>query len=253
MYAAERQALIVELVRQDGRVSVTGLADQLSVASETIRRDLAALERKGLIQRVHGGAIAVQSEAFEPTLEARSVTMTAEKERIGKAAVAEVPHQGSIFIEAGNTSSYLVAAFPQDRVLTVVTNAPGLALPLAAMEHLTVICIGGRVRGRTMACVDDLAVQSLSDLHVNVAFVGTNGVVPAWGLTTPDASEAAVKRIMLHMAERTILLADHSKFGVRSLFRYGDVSDLDVVITDSGISEEQADELRAAGPWVIAA
>ena len=107
------------------------LADELDVTAETIRRDLTVLERRGVLRRVHGGAIAVERLGFEPALAARDAVMTAEKERIAKAALAELPDEGAILLDAGTTTSRLADALPTDRELTVVANSPTLATSLA--------------------------------------------------------------------------------------------------------------------------
>lgn len=251
LFSDERQNAILAEISQRGRVSVTSLAEQFSVVGETIRRDLAALERRGAVRRVHGGAIPARRAAFEPPIDARAKLMAAEKERIATAALAELPAEGSVFIEAGSTSSFLVSVMPSDRALTIVTNGGYLASVLAQDGGHTVLSVGGRVRQRTLACVDDWALGALSGLRVNVAFLGTNGLSVDGGLTTPDLAEAAVKRAMLAIAERTILLADHSKIGVASLARYGELHQIDMLITDTGLPEEDTQELEDAGLRVI--
>lgn len=253
MYGEERRETIVRQARLQGRVGVTELAESFGVALETIRRDLATLETSGVLRRVHGGAVPIERLSVEPDLATRALTMTAEKERIGKAALQYVPERGSVFIEAGNTPGHLARLLPADRELTVVTNGGYLALALAVQRNLTVISVGGRVRSRSLACVDDLALENLGRLHVEVAFLGTNGLSLEGGLTTPDPSEAAVKRATLRLGRRTILLADHTKVGQVSVCRYGEVADVDVLVTDTGLAASQAAELEAAGPQVVRA
>lgn len=253
LYGEERRRTILHLAQQHRRVRVTTLAETFLVATETIRRDLAILEARGAVLRVHGGAIATEHHSAEPPLEARATSMPAEKERIAKAALAELPDSGSVFIEAGDTPAHLAAILPSENELTVVTNGSYLATELARMPNLTVIAVGGRVRHRTLACVDDWALRTLGSLFVDVAFLGTNGVSVSRGLTTPDPAEAAVKRATLSVSRRRILLADHTKVGAVSLCRYGEVSDIDVIITDTGLGDEVADELEAAGPDVVRA
>ena len=124
MYAEERQQHIVDRARREGRVDVAELSAELAVTGETIRRDLSVLERHGLLRRVHGGAIPVERLGFEPALAARDTLLTAEKDRIAKAALAEVPDEGSIILDAGSTTARLAEILPVDRQLTVLTNAP---------------------------------------------------------------------------------------------------------------------------------
>jgi DeoR family fructose operon transcriptional repressor len=196
---------------------------------------------------VHGGAIPVERLGFEPAVAARDAVMTSEKERIAKAALAELPDGGAIIIDAGTTTSRLAEAIPMDRELTVIVNAPPLATMLAARPNLAVIILGGRVRGRTLATVDDWGMSPLRNMFVDVAFMATNGLSPERGLTTPDPAEAAVKRAMIAAARRTILLADHTKVGNDYLARFANLSDIDLLITDTGLDAELGDELEQAG------
>jgi DeoR family fructose operon transcriptional repressor len=132
MYAEERQQEILREARAAGRVDVVTLAEQFGVTTETIRRDLTVLERAGVLRRVHGGAIPVERLGFEPAVATRDEVMTAEKERIAKAALAELPQDGAIVIDAGTTTGRLVQALPPDRELTVIVNSPPLATGFAA-------------------------------------------------------------------------------------------------------------------------
>ncbi|WP_370325841.1 DeoR/GlpR family DNA-binding transcription regulator [Euzebya sp.] len=253
MYAEERQRLIADRARRDGRVEVTQLAEELDVTPETIRRDLTRLERLGQLKRVHGGAIPLERLSFEPDVEDRGAVMTAEKERIAKRAVAELPDSGSILLDAGTTTARLAANLPSDRELTVVTNALDIAVGLASRPNLTVLVIGGRVRGRTLAAVDSWAAGILRDLFVDVAFMATNGVSLEHGLTTPDPTEAATKRAMIASARRSVLLADHTKVGNDHLVRFGDLGDIDTFITDTGLDAGLGVDMEALGIEVVRA
>ncbi|MDH2427267.1 DeoR/GlpR family DNA-binding transcription regulator [Sphaerisporangium sp. TRM90804] len=253
MYAEERQQEILGRARAVGRVDVMTLAEEFSVTTETIRRDLTVLERAGVLRRVHGGAIPVERLGFEPALAARDEVMTAEKERIAKAALAELPDDGSIIIDAGTTTGRLVQILPADRELTVIVNSPPLATVLASRANLSVIMLGGRVRGRTLATVDDWALRPLSRLNVDVAFMAANGCSVAKGLTTPDPAEAAIKRAMIKAAKRSVLLADHTKFADTYLARFASVPEIDMVVTDTGLDAATVADLAAAGPEVVRA
>jgi DeoR family fructose operon transcriptional repressor len=253
MYAEERQQEILRLARTQGRVDVTALADGFNVTAETVRRDLTTLERAGVLRRVHGGAIPVERIGFEPALAARDAVLIGEKERIAKAALAEVPEEGAIILDAGTTTARLAHALPTDRELTVVVNSPVLAVTLGTRANLNVLLLGGRVRGKTMATVDDWAIRPLADLYVDVAFLGTNGCSVERGLTTPDPAEAAVKRAMIAAARRAVLLADHTKIGNDYLARFGVLSDLDLLITDTGLNDDLVEDVEAAGVRVFRA
>lgn len=253
MYAEERQQEILRTARAEGRVDVMALAEGMNVTAETIRRDLTALERAGMLRRVHGGAIPVERIGFEPALATRDAVLIAEKERIAKAALAEVPEEGAIILDAGTTTARLAHLLPTDRELTVVVNSPVLAAALGPRPNLSVLLLGGRVRGKTLATVDDWALRPLAEMYVDVAFMGTNGCSVERGMTTPDPAEAAVKRAMIAAARRVVLLADHTKIGNDYLARFGTLADLDLLITDSRLDEELADEVEGAGVRVVRA
>jgi DeoR family fructose operon transcriptional repressor len=253
VYAPERQQRILQEARDEGRVEVAGLAATLDVTSETIRRDLTALERQGLLRRVHGGAIPLDRLGFEPGLATRDAVMTAEKERIAKAALEELPPEGAILLDAGTTTARLADALPSDYDLTVVTNSLPIAMKLSSRPNLTLLFLGGRVRGRTLAAVDVWAMRALEETFVHVAFLGTNGFSVQRGLTTPDPTEAAVKRAMISAARRAVVLADHTKFGNDALMRFGSLEDLDTLITDTGLNAELIGGIESTGVRVVRA
>jgi DeoR family fructose operon transcriptional repressor len=253
MYAEERQREILRQARADGRVDVAALADGFAVTAETIRRDLTTLERAGVLRRVHGGAIPVERIGFEPALATRDAVLTDEKERIAKMALAEVPDEGAIILDAGTTTARLAQAIPGDRELTVVVNSPVLATTLGTRTNINVLLLGGRVRGKTLATVDDWALRPLADLYVDVAFLGTNGCSVERGLTTPDPAEAAVKRAMIRAARRSILLADHTKIGNDYLAKFGSLADIDLLITDTGLNDDLVADVEAEGVRVVRA
>ncbi|HEY8721017.1 DeoR/GlpR family DNA-binding transcription regulator [Pengzhenrongella sp.] len=253
MYAPERNQQILATARAEGRVDVAALARDLGVTPETVRRDLTALERHGLVRRVHGGAIPVERLGFEQGLADRDTLLAAEKERIAKAALDELPDGGAIIIDAGTTTVRLAELLPGDRELTVVTNALPVAMMLAGRQNITLHILGGTIRLRTFAAVGGWALRAMADIHPDVAFMGTNGLTVEHGLTTPDLAEAAVKRAMVAAARRTVVLADHTKIG-RSYFAHvAPLSEVDTLITDSDLDEELAGEVEAAGPVVVRA
>jgi DeoR family fructose operon transcriptional repressor len=251
VYQEERQSVILERARNWGRVDVAELAAEFDVTPETVRRDLSALERHGFLRRVHGGAIPVERLGFEPELQTRDAAMAAEKDRIARAALAELPAEGAILLDAGTTTARLADLLPVDRELTVVTNALPIGMALSTRPNLTVLTVGGRIRGRTLAMVDQWALRVLSETYVDVAFLGTNGVSVQRGLTTPDVAEAATKRAMMGAARRVVVLADHTKVGNDYFARFGELEEVDTLVCDDGLDIELAGDLQAAGPRVV--
>lgn len=185
MRAADRQHRILALARQEGRVEVTAAAADFKVAVETIRRDLSDLERRGLIRRTHGGAYPVESTGFETDLAQRVTRHVEAKRRIAAEAVKLVGEAESIFIDEGYTPQLLAALLPADRPLTVVTASLSTAAAVADSANMTVLLLGGRVRGRTMATVGSWACAMLSGFVIDLAFLGANGISRDLGLTTP--------------------------------------------------------------------
>ena len=251
MYAPERQQAIVERARADGRVDVAELATSLDVTTETIRRDLGVLERHRALRRVHGGAIPIDKPEFAAGQQLRDTETTAQQTRIAKAALEHVPADGTILLDAGSTTARLAELLPDESRLTIVTNAPGLVSTLATLPRTTVLLLGGRLHGPTMSTVDEWTIRELADTHVGVAFLSTDGVSPERGLTTADTREAAVKRAMLQAAASTVLLAEHTTVGNDQLARFGDLEQLDSLITDSEMNDATATRITAAGPAVI--
>ena len=253
VYAPERHQQILATARADGRVDVNRLAEDLDVTPETIRRDLTVLERHGLVRRVHGGAIPVERLGFEPGIADREARFAGEKERVAKAALDELPDGGAVILDAGTTTVRLAELLPSDRELTVVTHALPVAMVLAMRPNITLHLVGGTVRGRTLAAVGSWAERELADIHADVAFLGTNGLSVEHGLTTPDLAEAAVKRALVANARRTVVLTDHSKIGRVEFAHVVPLSQVDTIITDSGVEPELVEELEAAGPRVVTA
>ena len=245
-YPPQRDQVILRALRTGGRVDAAQVAAELGVTGETVRKDLIRLERRGLLRRVHGGAVPVADLSYEPAVADRTA-LAAEKKRIARAALAHLPEDGAVLLDAGSTTTWLAEIFPSDRVLDVFTNTLPIALILLGRPNLTVHTLGGRLRGPTSAEVGPLAERALRDLNVDVAFLGTNAISVQRGLTTPDPDEAATKRLMLEAARRRVLLADHSKVGLVSLCKHADLRDVDLLITDTGLTDEQQAALEAAG------
>ncbi|MFB7058999.1 DeoR/GlpR family DNA-binding transcription regulator [Streptomyces vinaceus] len=250
MYGPERRQEILRLAREAGRIDVLSLADRFQVTAETVRRDLKALDRAGLVRRVHGGAIPAGRLGFEPDLTERETTRADEKDRIAAAALAEIPGGGSVVLDAGSTVARLAAALPVDAALTVVTHALPVAARLADHAGIDLHLVGGRVRHRTRAAVDAWALRAYAEIRADVAFLAAGGF-SAHGLFTPDLAEAAVKRAAMTAARRVVLLADSSKAGREHFACFGSLADVDLLITDQGLAPAQQAAIEAAGTEVV--
>jgi DeoR family fructose operon transcriptional repressor len=247
VFQTERRARILDAVRSDGRVSVNEAAMRFSTTKETIRRDLAELHRAGLIRRVHGGAVAAAPPPFERLLERRGQLNVEAKRRIAAAAAAQLPTSGVVIVDAGSTPQLVAAMLPDSRGLTVVTNSVPTAIVCAAKPSLDVVVVGGDLKSDTMALVGDDAVSGLSRICADVAIVGTDGYSAERGLTCHARDESATKQAMIRTARRAIAVADSSKFGNDYLTVFSDFGDLALLITDTGLPEDDAARIVRAG------
>ncbi|MGO4146185.1 DeoR/GlpR family DNA-binding transcription regulator [Paenarthrobacter sp. YAF11_1] len=263
MFAEERQQLISALVAERGRVSVTDLADRFSITTETIRRDLAALEVSGNLRRVHGGAVpSDRLSTREESILERAVQRQIEKLRIANAALALIPEltTGSVLLDAGSTTEILADLLAQrtpaangNDELVVITHAIPIAGKLSSTPGIALQILGGRVRGLTQAAVGQSTVEAACKLRPDIAFVGANGIHATFGLSTPDPEEAAVKAAFVTSARRVVALADSSKLDSETLVQFATLKDVDTLITDSEPSAELAAALADAGVDVVIA
>ncbi|TDC03481.1 DeoR/GlpR transcriptional regulator [Streptomyces sp. 8K308] len=251
MSAEERQRAIVGAARRAGSVEVTHLAEELGVAKETVRRDLRVLEAHGLLRRTHGGAYPVESAGFETTLALRATRHVPEKRRIAAAAAELTGEAETVFIDEGFTPQLIAENLPRDRQLTVVTASLAVAGQLAAVEGFTVLLLGGRVRGGTLATVDHWTARMLAGFVIDLAFIGANGISRTHGLTTPDPAVGEVKRQAVLASRRRVFAGIHTKFGAAGFCRFADIHDLDVIVTSTSLSSAEAHRYSLLGPQVI--
>src|SRR6478735_12797218 len=249
MLARQRQTLILWGVR------VADLARDLGVSDMTVRRDLEILDRRGLIEKVHGGATSLPSSAlFEPGFAAKSELQEPEKEAIADAAVALVVPGSAIGISAGTTTYALARRLVDIAGLTVVTNSVPVAdvLHRAGRSDQTIILTGG-VRTPSDALVGPFAVAALRTIHLDQVFMGVHGMDPHSGFTTPNVLEAETDRALVDAARRLVVLADHTKWGVIGISTIARLDQADAVVTDRGISDEARAELGSrVGELIVA-
>ncbi|MDU0968664.1 MAG: DeoR/GlpR family DNA-binding transcription regulator [Actinomycetaceae bacterium] len=244
MYAEERRAAIMRHLHTRGSVAVNDLAQEFDVTTETVRRDLDALAEDPRLRRVHGGAILAGSADDEPSVPQRAVMHVREKAAIAQAALELIPadQPSAIVLDSGTTTQCLCDLLGARPGLNVYTNSLLLASSAAHDPALTVHMTAGTVRGITQAVVGAETVQALADLHPDFAFVGCNGMSPTHGYTTPDSTEAAVKRQMVAAAATTVIVADSFKIDEVRAHTFARPDDIDVLVTDEG-ARGMADDL----------
>jgi len=239
----DRQRAIYMLALRQGSVDVGDLARRHGVTTETIRRDLSDMQSRQLLRRVHGGAIAVERMNHEPLVEARDMVNAEEKLRIATMAVAEVPERGSVIIDSGSTGQRLAEVFPVDRDVHVVTNSLITALTLSrrGLRQLTVL--GGSVRTKRHAMVDDTTRAELRHMAIDVLFMSCDGLSFQHGLTTPYREEHTIKRAMIERARRVVALVDQSKFHNVQMFSFASFDEIDVLVTDARVDAQDVEFL----------
>jgi DeoR family fructose operon transcriptional repressor len=229
---AERRARILDSLRGTRVVSTEDLAQSLSVSGETIRRDLAGLERQGLLARVHGGAALGSVPAGEEASFAeRAASGSEAKERIGRAAAALVEPGQLIVIDVGTTAARVARALPMDLVATVATCSLLAAIELAERPNLEILVCGGRLRGGDLALSNTMAQAFFADLNPDIAFLGSGGV-DARGVTDFHFDEAMVRKTIVKNAAASYVLADSTKFDRLARHRVAGWDTLAGLITD---------------------
>jgi DeoR family fructose operon transcriptional repressor len=250
--AEERRLLIVDWTRNEGRLDAAEAATKLGVAGETVRRDLDVLQRRGILRRVHGGAIALERFAHEYTIPERLDLNPEAKSMIAQTAAQYVPSEGCIFVDGGTTTEFLAPALRNRPDLLVVTNSVTLASKIADSSTKTYM-LSGRIRPTTLSAVGARTVQDLEQLNAVVAFVGVNGISPSLGLTAFDTDEALVKQVMIENSAERILLADNGKFGSTYPVTFAGPEHFDRLVTDFGTDTTYIDKFTERGVEVVVA
>lgn len=257
LLAEQRRALILDEVRRRGGVRVNELTRKLSVSDMTVRRDLDALARQGVIEKVHGGAVpVVEASTHEPGFEAKSTLELTAKEDIARTAAAmAVP--GSAIALSGGTTTYALAQHLLDVPdLTVVTNSVRVADVFHAAQRpgspgaATVVLTGG-VRTPSDSLVGPVADQAIVSLHFDVLFLGVHGISVEAGLSTPNLAEAETNRRFVQSARRVVVVADHTKWGTVGLSSFATLEQVNTFVTDAGLSGAAREEIEEHLPGLV--
>ncbi len=253
MIPEERRLEIIQEVRARSLVRADELADRFGVSGETIRRDLMALEREGLVRRVHGGATSSGARGFEASYEQRRATNLEAKRAMARVAADLIEPGDTIVLDIGTSAAEVARALPPAHRGRVLTNSLLVAIELAGREGVEVLTSGGRVRAGDLACSGTQAETFFGDYFADKAFLGSGGVHPEVGLTDYYPDEIASRRIILEHASERYVLADSSKLGRIALARVCGLDQLTAVITDDGADDRVVEELEREGLRVLVA
>ncbi|WP_281645725.1 DeoR/GlpR family DNA-binding transcription regulator [Parendozoicomonas sp. Alg238-R29] len=246
MLAIERREHILSFLRQHEYANVETLADNLTVSSMTIRRDLNKLEEQGLVRRTHGGATIGQYINTQPHTEERRTQSPAEKASIARYAASMVHDGHSILLDAGTTCMDIAREIT-DRNIRVITSDLAQAQFLCRYQNIEVFIPGGRVDDCTQSCLGSKADAFLDNVHVDIAFVGCTSWDLRRGVTTPTERRCAMKNKMIERSDTSILVADSEKYSRYSFHKICDLKKFDLIITDDRLSSPAHEALSEAG------
>jgi DeoR/GlpR family transcriptional regulator of sugar metabolism len=237
------------MLRAEGGIDARSVAERLGVSLATVRRDISLLDRDGLVQRVHGGALPC-SEVAEPSFEDMAVTRSETKDKLGRVAAELVPDGAVVLCDIG-TTIHRVAAHLHGRRLTVVTSNLAVYQELISDDAIELILLGGQVRRNYRSMVGFLTEDALRQVHADLLFLGTSGVRKDGSVMDTTTIEVPVKRAMLQAADRTVLVADGSKFPGTGLARVCGPESLSTIVTEDAADRATLDTLRDAGVEVV--
>lgn len=252
MLAELRQREILTRLEMKGAVRVIRLASEMGVTEETIRRDLEKLQTNGQLARTHGGAVLLDSRRCEIPFEIRQTENLEQKETIAAVAVKLIEEETVIALDASTTALELARLIP-DRPLTVLTSSLIVARALADRTKVTVILAGGEFDPTSWSTTGSVALQTLKRFNVAQGFISCRAVDSQRGLSEASEPMAQFKQAILEGAERTYLLADHSKLGLRSTIFFGQVNQLEAIITDNQASDEVLEQFDDSDISIIQA
>lgn len=241
IFQEERLEKILSILEKENRLVTKDLPEKLNTTAVTIRKDLAILEKGGLLKRTHGGALKTKKLYHGLALNEKEKINIEEKKRIVKKAVELISDGDTIILDSGSTTSLLAKEIKNLHGITVITNAINIASELLQSD-IEVILIGGSLLKETSSSVGPLADDALRKVSADKLFIGVDGIDFKVGLTTPNILEANTSRVMMDISIEVILLVDSSKFGRRSLGVISKVKDIDRMITTKHLSESEIEE-----------
>lgn len=250
IFAEERQQIILDLIKKKKKVTVPELMDYFKVSGATIRNDLRELEKARLLIRTHGGAMLNTKAGFELTTRHREVQNIKEKQIIATLAKDLVENGDTIILDTGTTVYEFAKQLGEKRNITAVVNDLEIARYLEEFTNINLIFLGGTIRKHFHCTVGPAGIRMLSELTVDKAFLGVNGLSLTKGATTPDIIQAETKKAMIAAANKVILLCDSSKIGKNSFAQFAKVHELDMVITDA-IDENMKKDFEMVGVEII--
>lgn len=248
---AERHKYIMDALNKDGFVKVADIAQALNITTVTARKDLKQLEEKGLLYRTHGSASPANPHMGDRTVTEKEKIRIMEKNRIGLAAARLIEENDSLIINSGSTVCSFAKQIDTHTPLKVVTSSLMVSLILGEKKNISILQLGGRYRTRSMSVIGSHTLGLLEKVTCSKLFLGVDGVDPEFGVTTSNLEEAELNIAMMAAALKTIVLCDSSKFGRKGFGKICNLDKIDVIVTDSAISESMKGVLEESGIQLI--
>lgn len=253
MTKEERHSFINDILLKQGSIPVSELAERLEVSAVTIRKDLTEMEKESKLYRSHGKAILINPYINNRSVNIKEKINVDEKQLIGHEAAKLITVDDSIILASGTTVHALANNIHTNERLTVVSASLPASMALAQNESINIIQLGGWLRHSSLSVTGQYSKQILNDCSFSKLYMGVDGIDFEYGLTTTDIREAELNRSMMESAQKTIVLADSSKFGRRGFAKICNMEDVDIIITDAGISPQNAAAVEALGIELIIA
>lgn len=237
MMKLKRHEMILDMLLKEQSVKNIDLSNILNVSRQTIRNDIEYLDSIGKLKKVHGGAV-IEKKSMEPSLESRRGKSLDEKQAIAEEAAKIIENGDTIYLDIGTTVSLMVPYLKDFDDLTVITNSIYLAYELGNEKNITVICSGGEIRSSELSLSGRMAMEQLGNYYVDKSFIGVGGISEKAGYTDYHIGESEVRKLMIHHANSSVALLDHSKVNVIAVAKYAELEDIETIVTDSRVPED---------------
>ena len=253
MTKEERHEMIMEVLLKHGTVQVSDLVMRLNVSAVTVRKDLTELEKADKLYRSHGKAVLVNPYINNRSVNEKEKLATDEKHAIGREAARLITRNDSIVIASGTTVHALARNIQPINKLTVVSASLPVSNILSQHDNIDIIQLGGMLRHSSLSVVGEYSARILEDCSFSKLYLGVDGIDFDYGITTTEMREAALNQKMIAASQKTIVLADSSKFGRRGFAKIADIDVVDIIITDAGVSPKVIRRVEDLGIELIIA
>ena len=251
MIKEDRHKLIMDTLMKHESIQVSDLSSLLGVSTVTIRKDLTELEKQSKLYRSHGKAILINPYINNRSVNEKELLATEQKHHIGMAAAELITKDDSIIIASGTTVQAFARCIKPIHKLTVISASLKVSQTLGDNEYIDIVQLGGTLRHSSLSVVGRYAETALSEFSCSKIFLGVDGIDIDFGITTTDIREAELNKVMMHAAQKTIVLADSSKFHRKGFSKIANVDEIDLIVTDCGISDKIAQHIEELGIELI--